>query len=296
MQKSKKIEKQEQELSLIMREQFRAFELSYNMRGGYKTYTAPAYFFIDFFWLCDKTWQKISDYNTLCSQFSPAQLERFMPVLKWLVISEQISVDEQTATIFILKGGVHELLANYGENIPVVLQSYLDYLVQRMTVKNLKPTTIRNTIQTAIYLYLEMGLTGAKTPSQEQIDTYLKRKAGVTPQLSNFCKFLNENFDTQLICKCPPKKKPVITDNGYGYVTEADRKIYEKAFIELATLPKPLNDKQRLAWIDYGLKYFHRHDIHLKKLTDVDILNCDENPELMTVKHHENSFPIPRFD
>ena len=115
-----------------------------------------------------------------------------------------------------------------------------------------------------------MRLDGAKTLSQEQIDAYLKHKGGAAPQLSIFCKFLNENFGTHLICKCPPKKKPVIANKGYDQIDDIDRKACEKAFIELVMLPKPLNDKQRLAWIDYALKYFHRHDIHLKKLSEIN--------------------------
>lgn len=188
------------------------------------------------------------------------------------------------------------MLASFGEDIPVVLLKYLDYLVQRMIAKDLKPMTIRNTIQTAIYLYIEMGLTGAKTPSQEQIDTYLKRKSGVAPQLSIFCKFLNGNFTTNLSCKLPKKKKPTFVDKGYDYVGDSDRKTCEKAFIELVMLPKPLNDKQRLAWVDYGLKYFHRHDIHLKQLSEVNIQDCSKNPELMIVSHKGTEFPIPKFD
>ena len=151
-------------------------------------------------------------------------------------------------------------------------------------------------MQTAIYLYIEMRLDGAKTLSQEQIDAYLKHKGGAAPQLSIFCKFLNENFGTHLICKCPPKKKPVIANKGYDHVDDIDRKACEKAFIELATLPKPLNDKQRLAWVDCALKYFHRHDVHLKKLSDVAILDCIENTELIMVKHRDTLFPIPKFD
>ena len=296
MQKLKQTIKQEKQLSPLMLEYFKQFETSYNKRGGYKTYTVSASTFMDFFQLCDQNWSDIPSYEEICATFTQEQLEHAMPALKWLANTNKIQVDNQTSIVLNLKGGIYELLAYFGDKIPVELKTYLDYLAKRMLERNLKPITIRGMMQTAIYLYIEMRLDGAKTLSQEQIDAYLKHKGGAAPQLSIFCKFLNENFGTHLICKCPPKKKPVIANKGYDQIDDIDRKACEKAFIELVMLPKPLNDKQRLAWIDYALKYFHRHDVHLKKLSDVAILDCIENTELIMVKHRDTLFPIPKFD
>ena len=296
MQKLKQTIKQEKQLSPLMLEYFKQFETSYNKRGGYKTYTVPASTFMDFFQLCDQNWSDIPSYEEICGTFTQEQLEHAMPALKWLANTNKIQVDNQTSIVLNLKGGIYELLAYFGDKIPVELKAYLDYLAKRMLERNLKPITIRGMMQTAIYLYIEMRLDGAKTLSQEQIDAYLKHKGGAAPQLSIFCKFLNENFGAHLICKCPPKKKFIGSDNGYDYVNDTDRKACEKAFIELVMLPKPLNDKQRLAWVDYALKYFHRHDIHLKKLSEINILDCNENPELMIVKHQDIVFHIPKFE
>lgn len=296
MQKLKQTIKQEKQLSPLMLEYFKQFETSYNKRGGYKTYTVPASTFMDFFQLCDQNWSDIPSYEEICATFTQEQLEHAMPALKWLANTNKIQVDNQTSIVLNLKGGIYELLAYFGDKIPVELKAYLDYLAKRMLERNLKPITIRGMMQTAIYLYIEMRLDVAKTLSQEQIDAYLKHKGGAAPQLSIFCKFLNENFGTHLICKCPPKKKPVIANKGYDQIDDIDRKACEKAFIELVMLPKPLNDKQRLAWINYALKYFHWHDIHLKKLSEINILDCNENPELMIVKHQDIVFHIPKFE
>lgn len=296
MQKLSNMNNLETELSPKVQEQFERFAKNYNKRGGSKKHTAPAVCFIDFFRLCDKKWGDIPDYDALCNTLTSGQIDYFMPVFKWLVDDKKIQVDVQTATIITLKGGIGQLTASFGETPPTAVQDYLDYSIEKMIVKNIKPVSVRGTLQTAIYLYIEMGLNGADTPSQAQIDAYLELKRGVAPQLSVFCKFLNESFGTSLSCKFTKKRKPEVVDKGYSYVDDENRKYCEKAFIELAMLNKPLNKKQKLMWIDYGLKYFHRHDIHLNSLDEIEIQTCLDNKELMLLKHGDTTFAIPNFD
>ncbi|MDN5489539.1 MAG: hypothetical protein L0G57_04190 [Acinetobacter sp.] len=288
---------QEQPLSPYMDEQYNLFRKSYDSRGGHKTYTARPSAFMGFFHICDQQWGKIPSLEVLQTKLTNYQLQRAMPVFKWLVKKGHIEADEIFYEKILIQGAVQETLASFGEQPPTMLQSYLDYLNEKFDKQEITQKSIRGFLQPPMYLYHRFELKGSQTPSQWQIERYLKEHKGSRSLISTFVKFLNRFHGTNLICKVTKKKKPPIPNpnGGYDFVNDKDRKISEDILIELGQLSSVFDDAQKIAWINHGIKYFHRHDINIQNLDEVIIQASRESMKLMVVKHYEASFPLPRF-
>lgn len=299
MVKSEKSEslQQDQPLSIYMQEQYNFFRKSYDSRGGHKTYTARPDAFWKFFHICDQYWGEIPSLKVLKFKLTKSQLQHAMPVLKWLVKIGHIQTDESFYEQILIQGAVQETLANFGKEPPIMLQSYLDYLNDKFDNKQIAQKSIRGFLQPPMYLYHRFKLNGSQAPSQRQIERYLKEHQGNRSLISTFVNFLNKFHGTNLICKVTKKKKPPVPNpnGGYEFVNDKDRKVSEDILIQLGQLSSAFDDAQKIAWINNGIKYFHRHVINLQNLDEVMIQASRKSMKLMVVKHYEASFPLPRF-
>lgn len=284
-------------LSPYMAEQFKMFRKSYDSRSGHKTYTARPEAFLRFFYICDQHWQDIPSYETLEKSLSKVDFQKAMPVFKWLVKKGDAKVSDETYQIILIQCAIQETLASFGETPPLALQSYLDHLNQKFDNQEITQKSIRGFLQPPMYLYHQFKLNGAQTPSQRQIDGYLKEHTGNRSIIGTFVKFLNKTHGTALVCKLTKKAPPIVPNpkGGYGFVDDNARKLAENALVELGLIEQPFNDAQKLAWINQGIRYFHRHAVNIQNLHEVVIQNSRESSKLMVVKHFEASFLLPRF-
>ena len=105
--------------------------------------------------------------------------------------------------------------------------------------------------------------------------------------------YLNTNHECNLKCKRITKSNS--KKLTYKIVKDKERQICERRFVDLAMLNKPLNDRQKIQWINNGIKYFHRFSINVKALSDVSIESCEEYVNLMIVEYNQTSFVLPKF-
>lgn len=284
-------------LSAYMDTQYDLFRWFYDRRGGHKTHTARPNAFLWFFYLCDQHWGKIPSYDFLQTKIHKHQFTKAMPIFKWMIKTGQIPMDENLYNIIHYQGAVQETMASFGEESPLALQSYLDYLNEKCDKHEITQKSLRGFMQPPMYLYHRFKLKGSQTPSQGQIELYLKEHKGSHSLIATFVKFLNKFHGTNLICKVTKRKElPIPNPNGgYEFVNDKDRKISEDILIELGQLSSAFDDAQKIAWINHGIKYFHRHNINIQNLDEVIIQASRESMKLMVVKHYEASFPLPRF-
>lgn len=262
-------------------------------RKGKRNFVAPAYRFLEFFKECDLQWGKIPSYEIITYTFDDHFVQKNMPVLGWLLKTHQICVDDTTEQIIISQAAIQEMFVAFDDDSPSILQEYLCFLNKRQKRRQSKPSSVRTVFQPMISLYYYYGLHGSQTPSQAQIDRYLTTNKGQISAMVCFVQYLNNHRQFNLVCKRMSKQVPVRPT--YKIVGDKDRQKFERRFIALAMLTDPLNNKEKIQWINYGIRYFHRFFISIKALSDVDIKPCDEYENLMLVQYDNKQFALPKF-
>lgn len=283
----------EEQLSHSIFQSYTDFSKFLRSRTGKRNFVAPAYRFDEFFKECDLQWGKIPSYKIITHTFDNHFVQKNMPVLGWLLKTRQIFVDDTTEQIIISQAAIQEMFVAFDDDPPSILQEYLLFLNQRQKRRQSKPSSVRTVFQPIISLYHHYGLRGCQTPSQAQIDRYLIKNKGHITAMISFVQYLNGHHQFNLVCKRSSKKIPI--KPAYRIVGDKDRQKFEKRFIALAMLTRPINDKEKIQWINYGIRYFHRFFISIKTLSDVDIKPCNEYENLMLVQYDNKQFALPKF-
>ena len=293
MIKSNPIREPEDLLSHSVFQSYSDFDMFLLRRTGRRKFVAPAHRFFAFFKECDLRWGNIPSYEIITCSFSDQFVQRNMPVIGWLVKTHQINVDNTIEQIIISQAAIQESFVAFGDDPPSILQEYLLFLNKRQERRRSKPSSVRTVFQPIISLYHHYGLQGSQTPSQAQINKYLKRNKGHTTSMISFVQYLNTSRQCNLVCK--RVKKQILDKPAYKMVGDKERKEFERRFIELAMLIDPLDNEEKIQWIKYGIGYFHRLFINIKALSDVCIKLCREYENLMLVQYDNRQFALPKF-
>lgn len=232
--------------------------------------------FIDFFIQCDELWGFIPDYETLVMVFKPEGLRRNLTVLRWLIDTDKVSINEDLKKQVTEEEYISHLLAKLGEQPPQIIQEYHQYLIARQQKRQTALKTLRLALQPVVDIYHDFNLKGSNTPSQAQIDQYLASKGGQANCLSSFIVFLRKNYQIELIAN-PKKIKISHTIN---------RKAVEKELMALAQLPKPLSRDNQLKWMQLGMMYFHKKTVNLANLKKTKV--TDDVANNMLILHYKN--------
>lgn len=239
--------------------------------------------FIDFFARCDELWCQIPSYDLLISEFKPNGLRRYLTVLRWLIATNQIEVENTLKDNMAEEERISQLFAKLGEETPSIVQEYYDYLLERQQAKGTALKTVRLSLQPVVDIYDQFFLKNAHTPSQEQIDAYLKLKSGQANSLSSFIVFLREKYQINLKGN-PPSKKIIDT---------IKKKDAENEIIRLSKLPKPLSEKDRFKWLQMSLVYFHGLTLSVKSLKNCQIIEHSQ-PNMQFIRYDEKDYVIPK--
>lgn len=293
MTKLNPINEPEELLSYKISQSYVDFSEFLRRRTGKRKFVAPAHRFLKFFEECDVQWGKIPSYEIIIHTFDDQFVQRNMPVLGWMVKTHQIRDDDMTEQILISQAAIQEMFVAFGDNPPSILQEYLLFLNKRQEQRKSKPSSVRTVFQPIIGLYYHYGLKDNQTPSQAQIDRYLVKNKGHITAIVSFTHYLNTHHQFSLICKRATKR--ILDKSTYRVVGDKDRKKFERQFIFLAMLEKPLSDKQKIQWINNAIKYFHRFFIDVKALSDVHIRPCEYYEGLMIVQYGDKLFALPKF-
>lgn len=240
--------------------------------------------FVDFFARCDSIWSKIPSYQSLVQEFKPEGLRQYLTVLKWLTDTNRIVVDETLKEQVAEEERIESLIAKLGDSLPVIVEEYLTYLKDRRERRKTTFKSVRTSFQPVVGIYEQFSLKEADTPSQKQIDIYLKKKRGQARNLYSFIVFLREKYQVELDCIAPDKR----------VTQKSKRKDSEDELMRLFNLPKPVQPKTMLKWLQVSMFYFHNQEI---SLTELKGMKVEEKTDLdmLQLTYHGKNYSIPKL-
>lgn len=239
--------------------------------------------FIYFFVHCDEIWHKIPSYEALVREFKPNGLREYLTVLRWLLLTEQVTVDFNAKEQIAEQERISNLLAKCDGKEPLCIENYHDFLNQKLLNRKTSLKSVRLALQPAVGLCIEHQIKESSTPTQEHINSYLLVKHGQYNALYGFVTFLNKKYKLDLVCN-----KPSIED-----VRKLKKRELEQNMTELYNKPKPLPLTDKLKWLQLSMSYFHQVDIQLKTLKTLNIQPCDE--DMLKIIFNEKEYFLPRI-
>lgn len=234
--------------------------------------------FTTFFKTCDELWHEIPSYDSLVQEFKPEGLRHHLTVLRWLIDTEQVIVNLDIKNEVAEKERILNLL-NKLEILPESIETYYEFLNEKLALKKTSLKSIRLALQPAIGIYVELSINRHQKPSQEQLDAYLRLKQGQLSAITGFVSHINRKYGTNIQCN-PPDPEILRKDR---------RKILERDLIAINHLRNPTR-KDYERWVVISLEYFHELKISRKTLAT---LNIEQNQDKAIVKYSKQEYVIP---
>ncbi len=148
-------------------------------------------FFID----CDEIWQQIPDYAELVTHFKPNGLRANLTVLRWLLDTNRIIVDEALKDDLAELERIQALFNKLKESVPCIA-SYYKLLQQRFDRGKTSLKSVRLALQPAIDLICSQAI--KEYPTQEQLNHYLSEKTGQIAAITGFINHLKSVYHREL--------------------------------------------------------------------------------------------------
>lgn len=148
-------------------------------------------FFID----CDDNWQKIPDYAMLVTHFKPNGLRSNLTVLRWLLDTNQVVVDETLKDELREMERIQALFGKLKESVPCIA-TYYKKLQQCYDDGKTLLKSVRLALQPAIDLISSNNITDF--PTQEQLNDYLVMKSGQIAAITGFINHLKSEYNREL--------------------------------------------------------------------------------------------------
>lgn len=190
---------------------------------------------------------------------------------------------------------LHDILAEYGD-VPVVVQDYTNFLLQKISIGKLIYKGARTNLRTALAVYTKFKLKACDTPTQKQIERYAKQHPAARKKLVSFVCFLNNHHNCGLILKTyPSQPKKRAKTSVLTPLPKDERLFYQQQFMALSRIEQPLTREQKIQWIIAGIAYFHEIQVQITKLSQVKIGKQLIMDELMLVKYKGFDFALPSF-
>ena len=237
--------------------------------------------FIYFFIRCDEIWHKIPGYESLVQEFKPNGLREHLTVLRWLIITEQITIDSITKTQVAEQERISNLLEKFDNKTPRCIEEYHKYLDQKLLEGKTSLKSVRLALQPAVDLCIEYKVKGLNTPNQEHVDGYLLLKQGQYSSLYGFVTFLNKSYELAIVCNKPSKED----------VWRIKNKEVEQEIMTLYNKAKPLSSKDSLRWLQLTITYFHQVNVPLNTLKALTIQSRNEGMSMIVINEKEYWFP-----
>lgn len=151
--------------------------------------------FMRFFIDCDEIWQQIPDYAELVTHFKPNRLRANFTVLRWLLDTNQIIVDEALKDDLAELERIQALFNKLKESVPCIA-SYYQKLQRRCDEGKTSLKSVRLALQPVIDLVSANEITDY--PTQDQLNQYLVEKSGQTAAITGFINHLKSEYHREL--------------------------------------------------------------------------------------------------
>ena len=151
--------------------------------------------FMRFFIDCDDIWQKIPDYAELVMHFKPNGLRANLTVLRWLLDTNQVIVDESLKDDLAELERIQTLFSKLEGAVPCIA-SYYQMLQQRVDSGKTSLKSVRLALQPAIDLMSSNDITDF--PTQDLLNNYLVAKSGQIAAITGFINHLKLDYHREL--------------------------------------------------------------------------------------------------
>lgn len=151
--------------------------------------------FMRFFIDCDEIWQQIPDYAELVTHFKPNGLRANLTILRWLLDTNQIVIDEALKDDLAELERIQALFNKLKESVPCIV-SYYQKLQRRCDEGKTSLKSVRLALQPAIDLISTNEITDY--PTQDQLNQYLVEKSGQTAAITGFINHLKLEYHREL--------------------------------------------------------------------------------------------------
>lgn len=151
--------------------------------------------FMRFFIDCDDIWQKIPDYEKLVIHFKPNGLRANLTVLRWLLDTNQVIVDESLKADLAELERIQALFNKLKDSVPCIA-TYYQKLQRRYDNGKTSLKSVRLALQPAIDLISSNRITDY--PTQDQLNQYLVEKSGQTAAITGFINHLKSEYHREL--------------------------------------------------------------------------------------------------
>ena len=182
-------------LNKAVKTAYKKFILWYMRKCGISVALHKGADFMQFFIDCDEIWQHIPDYAELVTHFKPNGLRANLTVLRWLLDTNQIIVDEALKDDLAELERIQALLNKLKESVPCIA-SYYQKLQRRCDERKTSLKSVRLVLQPAIDLISTNEVTDY--PTQDQLNQYLVKKSGQTAAITGFINHLKSEYHREL--------------------------------------------------------------------------------------------------
>ncbi|MCX7553079.1 hypothetical protein OS175_04250 [Marinicella sp. S1101] len=165
--------------------------------------------YIPFFIEIDRMWANIPDYESLANHFGTGftGLSKFRLPVKWLTMSQLITIDDQVRESVAAKVCIAKYLLEFQEGLfHEVIHVYSKFLENKIKENKMKVRSARIALTPAVGLLKSYQANPQELPTQGQIDQYLVKKHGQKNSLSGFINFLNKRYYLNLKVRVDPIK------------------------------------------------------------------------------------------
>lgn len=151
--------------------------------------------FVSFFMDCDDNWQDIPAYSDLVTHFKPNGLRANLTVLRWLLDTNQVVIDEALKDDLAEMQRIQSLFNKLKESVPCIA-SYYKLLQRRYDDGKTSLKSVRLALQPAIDLISYNDI--ADYPTQNQLNDYLADKSGQIAAITGFINHLKSVYHREL--------------------------------------------------------------------------------------------------
>lgn len=148
-----------------------------------------------FFMRCDENWADIPDYRELVAFFKPNGLRAHLTVLRWLLDTNQVKVDESLKAEMAELERIQSLFNKLSNSVPCIA-NYYTQLQHKYEVGKTSLKSVRLALQPAIDFISSESV--SLLPNQEQLNNYLVAKTGQIAAITGFINHLNREYRCEL--------------------------------------------------------------------------------------------------
>lgn len=237
--------------------------------------------YLQFFLDIEREWGVVPQYEDLLAHFGPQGLRRYLLPMKLLAEAEYIVIDPQKRNNESERRMIHKKITSFDRGTPArsIIDSYYTELLYSHARNELKLRSVRLALTPACSLLKKMTEAGLTLPTQQILDSYLRKAPGQRAAISRFVRHLQRGWQFTIALPSLRVRHAV-----------PHRVQLRNMLIELLSEEDMQDTTFRFELIYIALEYFHNI------CCDIDeVVGLSKANEGVIIHLKEESFWLPMF-